>query len=104
MAFQVGFMAYMPLNEPGRIVLPPVCVPSAMGTWKSPTAAPEPDDEPPSVRDGSCGFDVFGPLYEGPTVVAANSVVVVLPTSCQFTFCADLWVNCGVAYRRSTPH
>jgi hypothetical protein len=45
-----------------------------MGAWKSPTAAPEPDEEPPGVRLESCGLRVFGP-----TVVAANSVVVVLP-------------------------
>ena len=69
----------MPLYEPGRIVLPIVCVPREMGTWKSATAAPEPDDEPPGVREGSWGFEVFGPLCEGPTEVAANSVVVVLP-------------------------
>ena len=29
---------------------PPVCVPSAIGTILSPTAAAEPDDEPPGVR------------------------------------------------------
>lgn len=45
-----------------------------MGTWKSPTAAPEPEDEPPGVRVGSWG------LHEGPpSTVDANSVVVVLP-------------------------
>jgi hypothetical protein len=69
----------MPLKEPGRIVLPTVCVPRPMGTCMSATAAPEPEDEPPAVREGSCGFAVLGPLYEGPTDVAANSVVVVLP-------------------------
>ena len=42
----VGFSAKMPLKEPGLIVEPPVWVPRAMGTWKSPTAAPEPEDEP----------------------------------------------------------
>lgn len=60
-------------------MLPIVCVPRAMGTCISPTAAPEPAEEPPGVREGSCAFAVLGPLYEGPTVVAANSVVVVLP-------------------------
>lgn len=53
---------------------PPVCVPSARGTCKSPTAAPEPEDEPPGVRLGSCGLRVGGP-----GVLDANSVVVVLP-------------------------
>ena len=79
MEFQVGFIAYIPLNDPGRIVLPTVWVPKPIGTWKSPTAAPEPADEPPGVRVGSCGFEVRGPLCEGPIDVAANSVVVVLP-------------------------
>lgn len=37
-------------------------------------AAPDPDDEPPGVRLESWGFFVLGP-----TVVAANSVVQVLP-------------------------
>ena len=41
----------------------------------APTAADEPLDEPPGVRLGSCGFWV---LCHG--WVAANSVVVVLPT------------------------
>ena len=36
----------MPLNDAGRICDPPVCVPNANGTWKSPTAAPDPDDDP----------------------------------------------------------
>lgn len=69
----------MPLKEPGRMVLPTVWVPRPIGTCMSPTADPEPAEEPPGVREGSCGFAVLGPLYEGPTEVAANSVVVVLP-------------------------
>ena len=40
---------------------------------KSATAAPEPLEEPPGVRDGSCGFVV------GPAVTPANSQVTVLP-------------------------
>ena len=72
----------MPLNDPGRIVLPTVCVPRPIGIWQSPTAAPEPAEEPPVVREGSCGLAVLGPLCEGPTDVAANSVVLVLPAQC----------------------
>jgi hypothetical protein len=64
----------MPLKDPGRMVLPPVWVPRPRGAWKSPTAAPEPEEEPPGVRLGSWGLCVLGPW-----VVAANSVVVVLP-------------------------
>lgn len=46
-----------------------------MGTWKSPTAAPEPEEEPPGVREGSWGL-VEGLLF---SEMDANSVVVVLP-------------------------
>jgi hypothetical protein len=83
MEFHVDFMAYMPLNESGRIELPTVCVTRAMGTCKSPTAAPEPAEEPPGVHDGSCGFAVLNPSCEGPTDVAANSMVIVLPSHCS---------------------
>jgi hypothetical protein len=60
------------------MVDPPVCVPRARGTWKSATAAPEPEDEPPGVRiefgGRECGLIVLGPI-----VTEANSVVVVFP-------------------------
>src|SRR5438045_9532592 len=56
------------------MVEPPVCVVSATGTWKSATAAADPDDDPPGVRVGSCGLRV------GPGSVKAYSVVTVLPT------------------------
>jgi hypothetical protein len=69
----------MPLNDPGLMVLPTVWVPRPIGTCKSPTAEPLPDEEPPGVRSGSWAFVVLGPLCEGPTTVAANSVVVVFP-------------------------
>ena len=64
----------MPLNEAGRICDPPVCVPNPYGTWKSPTAAPEPDDDPPGVCAGLYGLRVTAlrPLE-------ANSTVSVLP-------------------------
>ncbi len=45
----------------------------ASGTWKSATAAAEPDDDPPGVRSGSTGLRVF------PGPKKANSVVTVLP-------------------------
>ncbi len=55
------------------MIEPAVCVPSASGTWKSATAAADPDDEPPGVRAGSCGLRV------SPGPKKANSVVTVLP-------------------------
>ncbi len=53
---------------------PPVCVPKASGTMKSPTAAPEPEDEPPGVCAGFIGW-VVSALRPPP----ANSTVSVLP-------------------------
>ena len=38
------------------------------------TAAADPDDEPPGVRERSCGLRV------GPATMSANSVVTALPT------------------------
>jgi len=61
-AFQVGFKANTPLYEAGLIVLPPVCVPSEIGTWKSATTAPDPEELPPALRLESCGFVVGGPF------------------------------------------
>lgn len=92
MAPNVGLNPKIPLNDAGRMMLrrlcryltaqkmeryyylPIVCVPRAIGTWKSPTAAPDPEEEPPGVRAELCGFLVFVP-----TVIEANSVVVVFP-------------------------
>src|SRR5262245_49030754 len=66
-------MAWTPQNEPGRMTEPPVWVPSASGIMRAPTPAAEPDDEPPGVCAGLCGFlDLLG-------VVLASSVVTVLP-------------------------
>jgi hypothetical protein len=62
------------VNDAGLMILPPVCVPSARGTWKAATAAAEPEEEPPGVWRALCGFVVLGPRVE-----MANSVVVVLP-------------------------
>ena len=52
---------------------PLVCVPKAMGTCMSATAAAEPEEEPPGVRVGSWG------LCEELAENVANSVVSVLP-------------------------
>ena len=67
-------MPKTPQNAAGRIVEPPVCVPSASGTMPSATAAPEPDDEPPGVRAWSQGLRVGGKRPP-----QANSSVCVLP-------------------------
>ena len=52
---------------------PEVWVPSASGTIPAPTAAAEPEEEPPGVRAASCG------LVVGPGRRLANSAVTTLP-------------------------
>lgn len=66
----------MPSKLAGRITEPAVCVARARGTCASPTAAPEPDDDPPVVWVTE---EEFVLVVLGPTMVAANSVVVVFP-------------------------
>ena len=70
----VGLKAKTPLNDAGRIRLPPVCVPRLRGTCWSATAAADPQDEPPGVRSKLWGLAVWGP-----ELVTLNSVVVVFP-------------------------
>ena len=68
-----GLIAAAPQNDAGRITEPPVCVPSASGIMPAPTAAAEPDDDPPGVWAWLCGLSVAVGSFE------ANAVVVVLP-------------------------
>ena len=51
----------MPQNDDGTRIEPLVSEPSAIGTSAPPTALPEPPEEPPVIRVGSCG------LREGPS-------------------------------------
>ena len=62
-----GFNPTTPHSAAGVRTLAPVSVPSASGTCPAATAAADPDDDPPVIRDGSCG------LRAGP--VAATSPV-----------------------------
>src|SRR5215471_16552984 len=48
------------------MIEPPTCVPIAAGTMFAPTAAAEPDDDPPGVRVLSNGL-VVGPGCEPPS-------------------------------------
>ncbi len=70
---KLGFMPTTPQKDAGRMIEPAVCVPKASGTMWSATAAAEPLEEPPGVRVASCGLRVL------PGLIAANSVVTVLP-------------------------
>ena len=51
----------MPQNDDGTRIEPLVSEPSASGTSRPPTAAPEPPEEPPVIRVTSCG------LRDGPS-------------------------------------
>ncbi len=51
----------MPHSEDGTRIEPLVSEPSASGTMRPATAPPEPPEEPPVIRDVSCG------LREGPS-------------------------------------
>jgi hypothetical protein len=73
MESHAGFILKTPQNEAGRIVDPPVCVTSASTVKPSATAAANPEDEPPGVRDLPSGL-----VVPCPTVVDANSDVVTL--------------------------
>ncbi len=55
----VGLKPTTPQNEAGRITEPLVCDPMAPGTMWAATAAADPLDEPPGVREGSCGLRVL---------------------------------------------
>ena len=52
---------------------PPTCVPMAAGIMRAPTAAADPEDDPPGVRVESNGFRV------GPGSAPPSSAVTVLP-------------------------
>ena len=69
----VGFRATLPQKAAGRMIEPPTCVPNAVGTIREATAAAEPEEEPPGVRDGSNGL-VVAPGCDPP-----SSAVTVLP-------------------------
>src|ERR1044071_1959162 len=46
----VGLKPLTPQKCAGRRIEPPVSEPSAAGTSRAPTAAPEPEDDPPVMR------------------------------------------------------
>jgi hypothetical protein len=54
----VGFAPTTPQKAAGRMTEPFVCDPIAAGTIPAATAAADPIDDPPGVREGSCGFRV----------------------------------------------
>ena len=71
----VGLKPTTPQNAAGRITEPLVCEPIAAGTTPAATAAADPIDEPPGVREGSQGFSAW------PGVMNASSAVTVFPST-----------------------
>src|SRR5574341_1308372 len=53
---KVGFRPTMPQSEAGMRMLPPVSVPRAAKHWPEATEAPEPEEEPPVMREVSQGL------------------------------------------------
>src|SRR5262245_21128101 len=59
----VGYMPTAPQNEAGTRIEPPWSQPIARSTSHPATSAALPDEEPPAVREGSCGLRT-GPVSE----------------------------------------
>src|SRR5688572_25473715 len=59
---RVGLMPTTPHTDDGMRIDPPVSVPSAPRQSSAASAAPEPPDEPPTIRVGSWGLRV-GPKW-----------------------------------------
>ena len=56
----LGLKPTQPQKLAGRMIEPTTCVPIAAGSIPAATAAAEPDDDPPGVREESNGL-VVGP-------------------------------------------
>jgi len=71
---KLGLNPTTPQNAAGRMTEPLVWLPIASGTTPAATAAADPIDDPPEVRERSHGFRV------GPGCAIASSAVTVFPT------------------------
>ena len=100
----VGFMPATPQKDAGRVIEPPVWLPTAPKHIPEATAAAEPLEEPPGVRSRFQGLRVIGGSIQ------AYGVVTVLPriTAPDFrrlatTLCVLLRDSIGPALRRRKP-
>ena len=64
----VGFIPTQPLSDAGQTIEPSVSLPTAISTIPAPTAAPDPDDEPPALLPCFQGFAVSPPTADHPLV------------------------------------
>ena len=64
----VGLMPTQPLSDAGQTIEPSVSLPTAISTIPAPTAAPEPDEEPPALCPCFHGFAVSPPTADHPLV------------------------------------
>ena len=77
---RVGRKPYTPQSEAGKRTEPSASLPSAIGTRPPATAAADPPDDPPGVRERSCGLRV-GPKWRFSVVPPMpNSSMLVTPT------------------------
>src|SRR5690625_6176257 len=86
---------------------PPVSVASANGTMPEPTAAPEPPDDPPGLRDGSKGLRVAGCAAAPVVMPNASSCRLVLPTKRAPALCSRVttsWLCSRREPARSEEH
>src|SRR5262249_43821231 len=78
---RVGFNPTRPVQAGGRRIAPPPSVARARGAMPAATAMPAPLDDPPGVRPGSHGLRETPRASLSVKGTAANSEVVVLPSS-----------------------
>ena len=69
------------MKPAGIRIEPPPSLPVAMGTRPPATAAAEPPDDPPGVRDGSQGFRVVPCSAVEVQLIPPNSLAVVCAAS-----------------------
>src|SRR5262249_61149793 len=99
----VGWRPTRRVQEAGMRIAPPPSVAWAMGAMPAATAMPAPLDDPPGVRSGSHGLREMPRAWLSVKGTAANSEVVVLPSSTnpastnRCTTGSDAWAGALVA-------
>src|SRR5208337_3788035 len=86
----VGFIPATPQNAAGRVIEPPVCVPSAARHMPHATAAAEPLDEPPGVRPRFHGLSVTGGSIQAKAVETVFPRIIAPALSNRVTMAASL--------------
>src|SRR4051812_2202786 len=77
----VGFRPTMPQADAGTRTEPPVSVPGARSTSPAASATADPEEEPPGIRDSSCGLRTGGRPGVWPIIPQASWCMASLPTT-----------------------